>query len=67
MRSENAREIDAEFKLLRSLNPNIKQPVFHASLSLPKHSDRAYAAEAGTAVKRRCTDDCKNTYTPVRF
>lgn len=39
MLGETARELAAEFKLSRQLNPDIKQPVFHASLSLPKHSD----------------------------
>lgn len=41
MLGENARELAAEFKLSRQLNPDIKQPVFHASLSLPKHEDYA--------------------------
>ncbi|MDV2998394.1 MAG: hypothetical protein N4J56_008099 [Chroococcidiopsis sp. SAG 2025] len=41
MLGENARELAAEFKLSRQLNPDIKQPVFHASLSLPKLEDYA--------------------------
>jgi len=41
MLGEDARELAAEFKLSRSLNPDIKQPVFHASLSLPKREDHA--------------------------
>lgn len=41
MLGENARELAAEFKLSRQLNPDIKQPVFHASLSLPKQEDYA--------------------------
>lgn len=33
----NARELAAEFKFSRQLNPNVERVVYHASLSLPKH------------------------------
>ena len=35
MLGQTARELAAEFKLSRQLNPTIKQPVYHVSLSLP--------------------------------
>ena len=37
MLGQTARELAAEFKLSRELNPTIKQPVYHVSLSLPHH------------------------------
>lgn len=37
MLGQTARELAAEFKLSRQLNPTIKQPVYHVSLSLPHH------------------------------
>lgn len=39
MLGQTARELAAEFKLSRQLNPTIKQPVYHVSLSLP-HPER---------------------------
>ena len=37
MVGKNARELAAEFKFSRQLNPNVERVVYHASLSLPKH------------------------------
>jgi hypothetical protein len=39
MVGENPRELSAEFRFSRQLNPNLGRCVYHASLSLPKHKE----------------------------
>lgn len=69
MYGQGSRELAAEFMAIRDLNPGIKQPVLHASLSLSpgeslSHEQFRSACEAW--IEKMGFDRCKNQYLIVR-
>ena len=69
MYGQNSRELTAEFMTIRDLNPGIKQPVLHASLSLlpgESLSDEQFREVCETWIEKMGFDLTKNQYLIVR-
>lgn len=69
MYGQGSREITAEFMTIRDLNPSIKQPVLHASLSLlpgESLSDEQFREVCETWIEKMGFDLTKNQYLIVR-
>jgi hypothetical protein len=69
MYGQSIRELTAEFMTIRDLNPGIKQPVLHASLSLlPGESltDEHFREVCETWIEKMGFDLTKNQYLIVR-
>lgn len=69
MYGQGSRELTAEFMTIRDLNPSIKQPVLHASLSLlPGESltDEQFREVSETWIEKMGFDLTKNQYLIVR-
>jgi hypothetical protein len=69
MYGQGSRELTAEFMAVRDLNPGIKQPVLHASLSLsPGESltDEQFREACVTWMEKMGFDSSKNQYLIVR-
>ncbi|MBA2748329.1 MAG: relaxase/mobilization nuclease domain-containing protein [Tatlockia sp.] len=69
MYGQGSRELTAEFMTIRDLNPSIKQPVLHASLSLlPGESltDEQFRDVCETWIEKMGFDLTKNQYLIVR-
>ena len=69
MYGQSSREITAEFMTIRDLNPSIKQPVLHASLSLlpgESLSDEQFREVCETWMEKMGFDLTKNQYLIVR-
>lgn len=69
MYGQSSRELTAEFMTIRDLNPSIKQPVLHASLSLlPGESltDEQFREVCETWIEKMGFDLTKNQYLIVR-
>lgn len=69
MYGQGSRELTAEFMTIRDLNPGIKQPVLHASLSLsPGESltDEQFREACETWMEKMGFDLSKNQYLIVR-
>lgn len=69
MYGQGSRELTAEFMAIRDLNPGIKQPVLHASLSLlpgESLSDEQFREACETWMEKMGFDLTKNQYLIVR-
>ncbi len=69
MYGQGSRELTAEFMAIRDLNPGIKQPVLHASLSLlpgEELSDEQFREACETWMEKMGFDLTKNQYLIVR-
>ena len=69
MYGQGSRELTAEFMAIRDLNPGIKQPVLHASLSLSpgeELSDEQFREVCETWMEKMGFDLNKNQYLIVR-
>ena len=69
MYGQSSRELTAEFMTIRDLNPSIKQPVLHASLSLlpgESLSDEQFREACETWIEKMGFDLTKNQYLIVR-
>ncbi|WP_009630911.1 relaxase/mobilization nuclease domain-containing protein [Synechocystis sp. PCC 7509] len=69
MYGQSIRELTAEFMTIRDLNPSIKQPVLHASLSLlpgESLSDEQFREVCETWMEKMGFDLTKNQYLIVR-
>lgn len=69
MYGQSSRELTAEFMAIRDLNPGIKQPVLHASLSLlpgEDLSDEQFRSACETWMEKMGFDLSKNQYLIVR-
>ena len=69
MYGQGSRELTAEFMAVRDLNPGIKQPVLHASLSLSpgeELSDEQFKEACETWMEKMGFDLNKNQYLIVR-
>jgi hypothetical protein len=69
MYGQGSRELTAEFMAVRDLNPGIKQPVLHASLSLSpgeELSDEQFREACETWMEKMGFDLTKNQYLIVR-
>ena len=69
MYGQGSRELTAEFMAIRDLNPGIKQPVLHASLSLlpgEDLSDEQFREACETWMEKMGFDLAKNQYLIVR-
>ncbi len=69
MYGQGSRELTAEFMAIRDLNPGIKQPVLHASLSLSpgeELSDEQFREACETWMEKMGFDLTKNQYLIVR-
>jgi hypothetical protein len=69
MYGQGSRELTAEFMTIRDLNPSIKQPVLHASLSLlpgESLSDEQFREACETWIEKMGFDLSKNQYLIVR-
>lgn len=69
MYGQGSRELTAEFMTIRDLNPSIKQPVLHASLSLlpgESLSDEQFREACETWIEKMGFDLTKNQYLIVR-
>lgn len=69
MYGQGSRELTAEFMTIRDLNPSIKQPVLHASLSLlsgESLSDEQFREVCETWMEKMGFDLTKNQYLIVR-
>jgi hypothetical protein len=67
MAGKTARQLASEFKLSRSLNPNVERVVYHASLSVPaseKLSDEQWTAIANTYLNSMGFND--NQYVLIK-
>jgi hypothetical protein len=67
MAGKTARQLASEFKLSRSLNPNVERVVYHASLSVPasdKLSDEQWTAIADTYLNSMGFND--NQYVLIK-
>lgn len=67
MAGKTARQLASEFKLSRSLNPNVKRVVYHASLSVPASenlSDEQWQAIADTYLNSMGFND--NQYVLIK-
>jgi hypothetical protein len=69
MYGQGSKELTAEFMVVRDLNPGIKQPVLHASLSLSpgeELSDEQFREVCETWMEKMGFDLSKNQYLIVR-
>jgi hypothetical protein len=69
MYGQSSRELTAEFMTIRDLNPSIKQPVLHVSLSLlpgESLSDEQFREACETWIEKMGFDLTKNQYLIVR-
>jgi hypothetical protein len=69
MYGQGSRELTAEFMAIRDLNPGIKQPVLHASLSLlpgESLSDEQFRSACETWIEKMGFDLNNNQYLIVR-